>query len=98
MDSYGRSKEVEKVKPDTLPLDPDVKAALKLIGQEVMAARCTHPVFQSAHEGYAVLLEEIEELWEEVRKKRGTRTRERMQEECVQIAAMAIRFLTDVQR
>lgn len=47
--------------------------------------------FASAHEGYAVILEELDELWQEV--KHGTRERQR--EEAVQVAAMALRFLRD---
>lgn len=31
-----------------------------------------HGHFNSAHEAYAVLLEEVEEFWEEVRKKKKT--------------------------
>lgn len=57
-----------------------------------------HPrPFSSAHEGYAVLLEEVEELWDEV-KKGGTepRSEERIRREATQVAAMAIRFLVDV--
>lgn len=48
--------------------------------------------FASAHEGYAVLLEEVDELWHEV--KHGSLDRQR--EEAVQVAAMALRFLIDV--
>jgi hypothetical protein len=50
--------------------------------------------FNSAHEGYSVILEELDELWDEVRKK--VRDKQRMNEECVQIAASAIRFILDV--
>lgn len=52
--------------------------------------------FNSAHEGYAVLKEELDELWEEVRKKREKRSVKQMRRECVQIAAMAVRFIYDV--
>lgn len=48
--------------------------------------------FASAHEGYAVLQEEVDELWQEV--KHGSRNRQR--EEAIQVAAMALRFLIDV--
>lgn len=47
------------------------------------------PRFASLHEGYAVLLEEVDELWQEVKAKRDARRDERVREECVQIAAMA---------
>ncbi len=48
--------------------------------------------FKSGHEGYAVILEEMDELWEGV-KNNDSRN---MKEEVVQIAAMAIRFYVDV--
>ena len=48
--------------------------------------------FNSAHEGYAVLLEEVEELWEEIK---GAQDPGNMYLEAVQIAAMAIRFIMD---
>lgn len=50
------------------------------------------PPFNSAHEGFAVLQEEVDELWQEV--KHGTKVRER--EEAIQVAAMALRFLLDI--
>ena len=52
--------------------------------------------FNSAHEGYAVLLEEMDELKAEVWKKRHIRDINRMRKEAVQVAAMALCFLTDV--
>ncbi len=52
--------------------------------------------FNSAHEGYAVLLEEVDELWDEVKKKREKRDHENMYRECVQIAAMAMKFVVSV--
>jgi hypothetical protein len=55
-----------------------------------------HAPFNSAHEGYAVLLEEVDELWAEVKKRRSERDDERMGLEAIQVAAMAVRFLLDV--
>jgi hypothetical protein len=48
--------------------------------------------FHSMHEGYAVLKEEVDELWDGVKDKncRGS-----IYGEAVQVAAMAIRFLID---
>jgi hypothetical protein len=48
--------------------------------------------FSSVHEGYAVLKEEIDELWDEIKNKNSTR--ERMREEAIQVAAMAVKFIT----
>jgi hypothetical protein len=53
----------------------------------------------SAHEAYAVILEELEEFWTEV--KAGTPsspiTAGRMRAELIQIAAMAIRAVEDLE-
>jgi len=66
------------------------------IGNELIRAREKNGAFNSAHEGYAVILEELDELWEEVRKKRRDRDTNKMIEECTQIAAMAVRFIEDI--
>lgn len=49
--------------------------------------------FNSAHEGYAVILEELDELWDEVKK--HDKNVLAMREEAIQVAAMAIRFIMD---
>jgi hypothetical protein len=50
----------------------------------------------SAHEGLAVLLEEVDELKAEVWKKPAQRDVAAMRKEAIQIAAMALRFVLDV--
>ena len=52
--------------------------------------------FNSAHEGYAVILEELDELKEEVWKNKKTRDPAKMRAEAIQVAAMALRFGLDV--
>jgi hypothetical protein len=49
----------------------------------------------SLHEGYAVILEEVDELWEHVRAKKESRSSPAIYNELVQIAAMAIRTAGD---
>ena len=48
--------------------------------------------YHSAHEGWAVMFEEVDELWDEVRKKRKNRDPKAMYTECVQIACCALKF------
>lgn len=57
--------------------------------------------FNSTHEGYAVILEEVRELEHEVffgAKMQATEGmhKQRMREECVQIAAMCARFIQEL--
>jgi hypothetical protein len=56
-----------------------------------------YPRFVNAHEGYAVLLEEVDELWDAIKLKQSNPEREdRILREACQVAAMAIRLLHDV--
>lgn len=56
------------------------------------------PPMNSAHEGYAVLAEEVDELWDHVKVQQGKRDVVEMTYEAVQVAAMALRFIVDVGR
>ena len=51
------------------------------------------PQFNSPHEGYAILLEEVDELWDEIKGNKKEGALERMRKEAVQVAAMAMRFI-----
>lgn len=46
--------------------------------------------FNTPHEGYSVILEELDELWEVIKDKNGTP--EQMRKEALQVAASAYRF------
>lgn len=70
----------------------------EMVANELQSARRKHRPINSVHEGYAVLLEEVEEFWEEVRKKRENRNSDRMVEELVQVATMAQRIAEDALR
>ena len=56
-----------------------------------------HATFNSAHEGYAVILEELDELWDEVKAWQPDNHRAtEMRKEAIHVAVMAIRFIKDV--
>ena len=75
----------------------NVDQALGLIREEWSIASARYAKFHSAHEGYAVILEEMDELWREVMKKSSPRTNDaELQHQAIQVAAMALRFLLDV--
>ena len=71
-------------------------SAYYLIAREFDFASHEYPAFNSEHEGYAVIQEELEELWEEVKKSPRKRSADKLREEAVQVAAMALRFLVDL--
>lgn len=66
------------------------------VQEELLTALDNHPPFNSAHEGFAVLMEEFEELKVEVFMKEKFRDNEAMRNEAVQVAAMAMRFIIEV--
>ena len=69
---------------------------LKAIGTELSRATMMHHAMHGPHEGYAVILEEVDELWDLVRKYPKRASVGDMREEAIQIAAMAARFVLDV--
>jgi len=69
---------------------------LREVSDELDRAIRKYPRFNSAHEGYAVLLEEVRELEREVFRRQKKRKPAKMRREAVQIAAMAIRFVIEV--
>ncbi len=74
------------------------------VDQEVTRAKALHPGhFHGRHEAYAVLLEEVDELWELAKKNpakmdgnTANEWRRNMREEAIQVAAMAVRFAAEV--
>ena len=69
------------------------KKLAKILLKEFRRASKVHPSnFVNMHHGFAVLLEEVDELWGEV--KAGNK--KLAAEECIQVGAMAIRFLHDL--
>ena len=67
-------------------------SALNEVADELSRALRRFGPMASPHEGYAVIKEELDELWYEVCQ--GTRHTQRG--EVIQVAAMAIRFLVDI--
>jgi hypothetical protein len=60
---------------------------------EVSNARANWPPFNSAHEGFAVLSEEVDELKAHVWTNQRRRDLPAMRKEAMQVAAMALRFM-----
>lgn len=67
---------------------------LDRITREIEKARSKFNPFNSPHEGYAVIAEELEELWHHAKANEG-RSDEAMVE-AIQVAAMSIRYVLDL--
>jgi hypothetical protein len=64
---------------------------LDSVAAEVQRAEKLFPPLNSSHEAYAVIKEELEELWEQVRLRSGDRDPAAMAKELRQAAAMCVR-------
>ena len=74
--------------------DDRMSGLFVLANHELARARAKHGPMHSHHEAYAVLLEELDEVWDEV--KRQTPDPQRIIAELVQVAAMCARWAEDV--
>lgn len=82
---------VDKVDAGT-DVGQKIDAALVLVRVELNRAMAKHGLISSTHEGWAVIREEIDELWDAVKADDTTSAFE----ESVQVAASAVRFLVDL--
>jgi hypothetical protein len=65
-----------------------------LMIQELENATQKFGPFNSVHEGYAVILEELDELWAAIKDKKSND--EALLKEAIQVGAMAMRFVYDL--
>ena len=75
------------------------RANLESVATEIMKARKKFRPFVNAHEAYAVLSEEVEELWAVVKSKSDGTVKDRakrIREEAMQVAAMAVCIMTEI--
>ena len=73
-----------------------VDEALKQIENEYLRASDLYSDLHSNHEGYAVIKEELDELWNEIKKSKETKGNKNIRKELVQIGAMVIRYLDNL--
>jgi len=71
-----------------------VTVAMAEIVREYRSARLKHAPMHSGHEGYAVIREELDELWDEVKQKHPDPGRLLL--EAAQVGAMALAFMIEV--
>lgn len=71
-----------------------IDAVLALVRIELQRAIAKHGVFNSPHEAWAVIYEELDELWDEVKANHGRN--ETGLAEAIQVAAMGVRYVADM--
>lgn len=78
----------------------DIKLAfspfLGAMMQEMQRAQLDFPPMHSLHEAYAILKEEVDEFWDEVKLKPALRNQDALIKELVQVATMAWRTVYDL--
>ena len=94
------------------PVDLRAKRGAEAFVAEFLKARAAHGPMTSAHEGYAVILEELDEIgelcndtvlrealdkiWVIVKQKQKNRNYDDLRKEVVQLGAMALAFLIEI--
>jgi len=67
------------------------------IKAELLRAKTLFPTsFVNQHEAYAVILEELDELWDEIKKNQKNYDIEAQRKEAVQLSAMVLRFIVEL--
>jgi hypothetical protein len=74
-------------------LDKKLHRIAEAMVEECKCATKKFGSFNSSHEGYAVILEELDELWDEIKDKKSNAQKYR--KEATQVGAMAMRFILD---
>ena len=80
---------------NTIPAQDKIN--LTLIYEEYLAAKKQHKPFNSPHEAYAVIMEELEECWHLIKNdEKSWAGRDAMKYEIKAVGAMALRFMIDL--
>ncbi len=70
--------------------------AFKQIETEFLRASDLYPDLHSNHEAYAVIKEELDELWDEIKRSKETTGNKQIKHELIQIGAMVVRYLDNL--
>jgi hypothetical protein len=81
--------------PTPFPISNYRQTAVDVV-EEVLSARKHYGAIASAHEGYAILLEEMDEVKEHVWIKQKNRDQAKLRKELVQLAAMAVAMIVEI--
>jgi hypothetical protein len=74
----------------------NIGKSIKTIITEYNHTIIKHAPFHSTYEGWALIKQKVDDLWEEIKKEESSDSREVMMKEAAQIGAMAMRFIIDL--
>lgn len=74
----------------------NIGKAIRLIIPEYNQIICKKPPLQNRYEGWALLQQAMEQLWDEVKKDKNIHSTEQMRKEAILISATAMRFIIDL--
>lgn len=75
----------------------EMNRVLSNIGYELLRAKTLFPdKFVNQHEAYAVILEEVDELWDEIKKNQKNYDLDAQRKEATQAAAMLVRLIVEL--
>ena len=72
------------------------KMVIDGLQRELERAQSHYPAYHSTHEGYAVIREELDELWDNVKREKRTSADGVTGIEALQVATTAVRFILDL--
>ena len=76
---------------------PNITAVLaEDIDDEIDRSNKHEVSFASLHEAYAVILEELDEVWDITKQKKKKRNAQELRQELIQVAAMAIKAINSL--
>lgn len=70
----------------------EIDVALQMVKTELLRANRKFPPFTSPHEGYAVILEELDEMWGDIKNNLTSHS----VLESIQVAAMAVKYIVSM--
>lgn len=85
--------------PSAYPNYPveQMNRVLSNVANELLRAKTLFPdKFVNQHEAYAVILEEVDELWDEIKKNQKNYDLDAQRKEATQAAAMLVRLLVEL--
>lgn len=74
----------------------NMEIALGEIANELERAIGLHGPMNSLHEAYAVILEELDEVWDHVKLKQSLRDMKEVRKELIQTAAMCVKTIIQI--